>query len=235
MLYLIGLGLGTEKDITLRGLETAKKCDCYIETYTSKWGGDLRNLANMIGKNITELKRKDLEDNQKEFLEKCKTSDVALFILGDPLAATTHIDLLEAAKTARIKIEIIHNASIFSAIGELGLQLYKYGKTATIPFSGKLESVKDALEGNKKLGLHTLLLLDLDAEMNIYMSVKEAIKMLLDAKLINKNAKIIAAKIGFNAYYEKPSDLFEKEVDTPSVIIIPGKLHFREKEFLEIL
>lgn len=36
MLYLIGLGLGDEKDITLRGLEAVKRCEhVYLEAYTS--------------------------------------------------------------------------------------------------------------------------------------------------------------------------------------------------------
>jgi diphthine synthase len=36
MLYLIGLGLGDEKDITLRGLEAVNKCEkVYMEAYTS--------------------------------------------------------------------------------------------------------------------------------------------------------------------------------------------------------
>ena len=36
MLYIVGLGLGDERDITLRGLEAVKKCDkVYIEAYTS--------------------------------------------------------------------------------------------------------------------------------------------------------------------------------------------------------
>lgn len=36
MLYIVGLGLGNEKDITLRGLEAVKKCDkIYMEAYTS--------------------------------------------------------------------------------------------------------------------------------------------------------------------------------------------------------
>lgn len=235
MLYLIGLGLGNEKDITLNGIEAAKKCECYIETYTSKWSGNLQNLENIIGKNISEVKRKDLEDNQKEFLEKCKKSDIVLFILGDPLAATTHIDLVEAARTARIEVQIIHNSSIFSAIGEFGLQLYKYGKTATVPFSGKLESVKDTVEGNQKLGLHSLLLLDLDAESGIYMTVREALKLLTGAKILNKNTKVICGKIGKEIIYDKISELMERDIETPSVIVIPGKLHFHEKEFLEIL
>lgn len=36
MLYIIGLGLGDEKDITLRGLEAVKKSQkVYMEAYTS--------------------------------------------------------------------------------------------------------------------------------------------------------------------------------------------------------
>lgn len=36
MLYIIGLGLGDEKDITLRGLEAVQKCQkVFIEAYTS--------------------------------------------------------------------------------------------------------------------------------------------------------------------------------------------------------
>lgn len=36
MLYFIGLGLGNEKDITLRGLEAVKSCDkIFLENYTS--------------------------------------------------------------------------------------------------------------------------------------------------------------------------------------------------------
>lgn len=36
MLYFIGLGLGNEKDITLRGLEAVKSCEkIFLENYTS--------------------------------------------------------------------------------------------------------------------------------------------------------------------------------------------------------
>lgn len=36
MLYLIGLGLGDCKDISVKGLEIVKKCDrVYLEAYTS--------------------------------------------------------------------------------------------------------------------------------------------------------------------------------------------------------
>lgn len=36
MLYVIGLGLGDVKDITVKGLEIVKSCDLiYLENYTS--------------------------------------------------------------------------------------------------------------------------------------------------------------------------------------------------------
>ena len=36
MLYVVGLGLGDEKDITVNGLEAVKKCErVYLEAYTS--------------------------------------------------------------------------------------------------------------------------------------------------------------------------------------------------------
>lgn len=36
MFYLIGLGLGDAKDITVRGLEIVKRCDkVFLESYTS--------------------------------------------------------------------------------------------------------------------------------------------------------------------------------------------------------
>ena len=36
MLYVIGLGLGNAKDVTVKGFEMIKKCDrVYLEAYTS--------------------------------------------------------------------------------------------------------------------------------------------------------------------------------------------------------
>jgi len=237
MLYLIGLGLNDEKDLTLKAVEIAKKCECYCELYTSIWRGSLENLKNIIGKDVTLLKRKDLEERQEAFLEKAKKMDVALFMPGDPLAATTHIDLVFEAKRKKIPIKIIHNASIFSAIGEIGLQIYKFGKTATIPLNGRLENVKTTLKNNKKLGLHTLLLLDIDNETNLHMTVKDALKLLLKSKLVKEFDEIVVfSRAGGESkiYYNIAKEFLTKEVNLPAVLVIPGKLHFREKDFLEL-
>ena len=96
-------------------------------------------MKNLVGKDVKLLKRADLEEGQRNFSEQAKKTNVAIFVPGKPLAATTHIDLAYEARGRRIPVKIIHNASIFSAIGETGLQLYKFGKTATVPLNGRLE------------------------------------------------------------------------------------------------
>ena len=237
MLYLIGLGLNDEKDLTLKAVEIAKKCDCYCELYTSIWNDSLENLKNLIGTDIKPLKRKNLEEEQEIFLEKTKENDIALFVPGDPLIATTHIDLVFEAKRRKIPVKIIHNASIFSAIGETGLQIYKFGKTATIPLNGRMENVKNTLKNNKRLSLHTLLLLDIDRETNINMTVPEAIKLLLKSKIMKDYDKLVVfSKAGGESeiIYNIAKEFLNKKIDLPAVLLIPGKLHFKEKDFLEL-
>jgi diphthine synthase len=238
MLYLIGLGLHDEKDISLRAVEVAKKCACYCELYTNKWYGSLDNLSKIIGKKVQLLERYDVEDDLQLLLNTAKQSDVALFVPGDPLAATTHIDIVLQARKLSIEVMVIHNASIFSSIGESGLQLYKFGKTATIPFTKQLEAVRDAIKLNKQAELHTLLLLDLDAAKDRYMEVSEALELLLASKLVSDNDKIvIMSKLGSTEpkiSYGEAFKLSKKPFSIPSVIILPGKLHFLERDFLEL-
>jgi diphthamide biosynthesis methyltransferase len=47
MFYIIGLGLGDPKDITVKGLEIIRKCDrVYLEAYTSVLiSGQIENLV----------------------------------------------------------------------------------------------------------------------------------------------------------------------------------------------
>ena len=237
MLYLIGLGLSD--DVSQRAIEIAKKCDCYAELYTNKWLGSFEQLQRAIGKEIKILKRADLEENLDRLLLSVKNRDVVLFVPGDPLAATTHIDIVIEAKKREIPIRILHNASIFSAIGETGLQLYKFGRTATVPFNKQLAAVKDSIKANKKTGLHTLLLLDLDAEFGLYMGIADALKILVEAKILKEKDMLVGVgALGTDAAeikYTTAKELLNLQIPTPSVLILPGKLHFKEKEFLEML
>lgn len=59
---------------------------------------------------------------------------------------------------------MIHNASVMNAVGAVGLALYNYGQTVSIPFfteTWRPDSWLPRIEENMKLGLHTLCLLDI--------------------------------------------------------------------------
>lgn len=51
VLFVVGLGLGDEKDISVKGLEAVRSCDkVYLENYTSILGVDTEKLVrvNMV-------------------------------------------------------------------------------------------------------------------------------------------------------------------------------------------
>jgi diphthine synthase len=68
------------------------------------------------------------------------------------------------AKDKKIDVKIINNTSILNAVGITGLELYRFGRTASIVFDddGWLpETPYEIIKENKKRGLHTLCLLDI--------------------------------------------------------------------------
>lgn len=78
--------------------------------------------------------------------------------------ATTHTDLVLRARELNIPVQSIPNASIMSAIGTTGLQLYSFGQTVSMVFfteSWKPSSFYDRVKENRQIGLHTLVLLDI--------------------------------------------------------------------------
>ena len=155
-LYFIGLGLNDEKDISLKGLEKIKKADVvYIENYTSKLNCPIERLENFYGKKLILANRRMVEeDANNTILRDALKKETAFLVIGEPFSATTHIDLFLSAKRKGINIRVIHNASIISSIGITGLQLYKFGRTASIPFNNdNIETPYDVLKENLKLGL----------------------------------------------------------------------------------
>ena len=243
MLNIIGLGIGDEKDISMKGIEACKRSALvFAELYTSMWQGSMSNLEGMIGKKITVLERKDLEEKSAEFVKKAKGKDIALLVPGDPLTATTHIHLLTDARKSGVKSRIIHSSSILTAIAETGLNLYNFGKTATVvrPEPGYAPtSFYEAGVINKKHGMHTLFLLDVD------MDSSEGLRILMDIEkkrkkvLMDQSTKLVAASgLGTaksRIEYGNVKKLLRKPLKPPAVIIIPGKLHFVEKEWLDFL
>lgn len=166
MLYFIGLGLSYKSDITVRGLDAIKKCSrIYLEYYTSiLMSASQHELEEFYGKPIILADRELVESKSHEILENADKEDIAFLIVGDPFGATTHTDLVLRARQQHIVVEIIHNASIMNAIGSCGLQLYNFGQTISMVFftdTWRPDSWYDKILENRKIGLHTLVLLDI--------------------------------------------------------------------------
>ncbi len=245
MFYLIGLGL-VDDDVTIKGIEAMKKCDkIFCELYTNNWMGSLKLLEKRIGKKIVIMSR---ERAESDFLVKAaKKNDVALLVSGDPLTATTHFEHVFEAKKQGIKYEIIHAPSIYTSIAETGLSLYKFGRATSLTFPQKNfnpTSPYDIIEKNKSMDMHTLVLLDIKDKRQ--MSAKEGLELLLKLeeytkkKAISKNSTVIACcRLGGKERVIKCGKVInlmkDKSLDAaPAVIIVPGKLNFKEEEALKL-
>uniref|UniRef100_A0A1I7SW80 diphthine methyl ester synthase n=1 Tax=Bursaphelenchus xylophilus TaxID=6326 RepID=A0A1I7SW80_BURXY len=169
VLYLIGLGLGSVEDITVKGLKTVKSCSkVYLESYTSilsyGYGVDKAKMEEFYGRELLEADREFVEQGCDNMIAESKGEDIALLVVGDPFGATTHADLVIRAKEQDVEVQIIHNTSILNAVGCCGLQLYSFGEVVSIVMwteTWKPESFYDKIAQNKERGLHTLCLLDI--------------------------------------------------------------------------
>ncbi len=266
-LYLIGIGLHDEKDITVRGLEIIRKASrVYLENYTATLCSSNANketLEKMYGKEVIIADRELVEKGCEKLIEEAKTNDVALLVVGDPMGATTHIDIILRAKEKGVRTEIVHNASILNAVGVVGLELYKYGKTTSIVFpqkDWKVETHYDVIKENKERGLHTLCLLDIKvkepAKENLrhnkqlfekprFMTVNEAVKNLLEIEekrkegiFTDETICVGCARIGSDdqkIISGKAKEIALAEFGAPMhCLIVPGKLHFMEEEALRL-
>jgi diphthine synthase len=248
-LYFIGLGLSDEKDISVKGLEAVKSCDIiFLENYTSRLNVPLTNLEKLFSRKIIPADRELVETGaEKTLLNDAKTKKVAFLVAGDVFSATTHLDLWMRAKELGIETKIIHSAGIFSGISETGLQLYKFGKTTSIPFpteNWKPESPYDILKENQSRNSHTLILLDLSPKDNRFMTANDAIKYLLDIETKRKE-KIFTedtfcvgcARLGSETQKivsGKAKNLVKADFGAPlHCLIVPSKLHFQEENALK--
>lgn len=261
MLIFVGLGLFDEKDVTLKGLEAIKNADIvYLEAYTSRLTGtDIKVMEKLYERKINVLFREDVEINT-DWLSDALDKNVVFMTGGDTMTSTTHIDLRLRAAEMGIETKLIHGPSIISAVyGLSGLQNYKFGKSASIPFpytSSRgvrvvTETPYDTILLNKKSGLHTLVFLDIDPEKG-YMTAKDGLKLLMEVenKKSAENAEdagtfenIVGNSIAIGiarAGSEKPcvyADFarnFEKfELGGPlQILVIAGELHLEEAKAL---
>jgi len=164
---MVGLGLGDDGDITVKGLKAVQKSAyVYLEAYTSVLPGlDRETLAMAYSvPELIEADRELVESGCDEMIERAKTQDVSFLVVGDALCATTHTDLWLCSRQQGVEVRVVHNASIMNAIAACGLQLYRFGETVSIPFwvdDWRPESFYEKIVANRKHGLHTLCLLDI--------------------------------------------------------------------------
>jgi diphthine synthase len=240
MLYLIGLGVWNEKDVSLRGIEICRQADSiYCELYTAYWGGNLDRLGKLIRKEVKLLGRKDVEEGSGKLLKEATSKNVVLLVPGDPLVATTHVHLILEAKKRKIPVEIVHSSSIYTTVARTGLQIYKFGRIGTIitPKKGyESEGFYKILRENLSKGMHTLLLLDRDMGTRKGLEILKGIESKKRKKVLRGKKIVLCSRLSSEherIVYGKFEDLTGKDLPEPGVIIVPGKLHFMEKEFLE--
>jgi diphthine synthase len=247
-LVFIGLGLNDEKGITVKGLEETKSADqVFMEQYTNLMADfSLARFEALCGKKVQVVSRRTLEEeNGKVILEAAKVGKTVFLVPGDPFIATTHVTLRIDAEKQGIKTRIVHGTSIMSTIVSLsGLHNYKFGKTVTVPFPENFsETPYNVIAQNKKAGLHTLCLLDLNANENLFLSINQAIKMLREVEEKKKLGAVtpdtvavgIARAGGSNPTLKADfiKDLANYDFGQPPYsLIFPGELHFMEVDSL---
>lgn len=249
-MVLVFVGLGLEPGgISIRGMEELKRANTvYAELYTSLIPDlSIPELERVSGKRIEIVNRRILEETPDEIIQRASSGRVVLLVPGDPMVATTHVDLRLRAHRAGVDTAVVHAASIVSAVaGAVGLQSYKFGPSATVPFSDNPSPRPyQVLSENKGRGLHTLLLLDCREEENRAMTVAEAVEILLDLEKIHRKGSFTQDTLAVGvARAGNPSATVKADRaealssvefgPPPHCLVVPGKLHFMEAEALKV-
>ncbi|MCD4759990.1 diphthine synthase [archaeon] len=236
VLYMIGIGLNDEKDISVKGLELVKKADVvYLDNYTSILNVGVSKLEDFYGKKIILADRDIVENQVDKILKEASSKSVAFLVVGDVFSATTHFGMFMGAKEKGIDVEVVHNASILNAVSETGLFLYQFGKITSIPFDNSdVKTPVNVFNDNYEKGYHTLFLLDLSPKVGKFLDVSEAVKYLVSNGVSEDLICVGCSRMGSNEQEIKTAKLKDIELSKfPQCLIIPGKMHFLEEEAIE--
>ena len=233
MLYIIGLGLNL-KGISLEGISALKKCKkVYLENYTVEFPYSISELEKVLKRKIIEADRNVVESDI--LIKEALRENICLLIYGSPLFATTHMSLIEDCKKNKIKFKIIYSSSVFDALGETGLQLYKFGKISSMPkwqeHFTPVSFLKSVLQ-NRKIDAHTLILVDIGLKFENAINEMEIASKETGIKI---DKIVVCSKVGLSGkiYYGSLKKLKSKKVPAPFCFIVPGKMHFLEEEGLK--
>jgi len=236
-LNLIGLGMN-ENSITLEAIKAIKSSKkVYLEKYTVDFPYPIKNLEKTLKKKLIPIEREKVEN--ESILEEAKKQNISLLVYGDSLSATTHIQLITSCKSKKIKFQVFHNSSILTSVAETGLQLYKFGKTASLPkwIPEKFEptSFVEIIKENQKINAHTLLLADIGLDIK---DAKSQIKKATMSQNLELPKKIIvissAGTKKQKIFYENLENL-PNTINKPYCFIVPSTMHFAEEEAIEAM
>jgi diphthine synthase len=230
MIHLVGLGLDN-REVTEKGLEAIEDAEkVFAEFYTNTETIDLERIEDETGSEIRKLSREEVEQEDR-IVEEGKDSDVAFLVSGDALTATTHYDIKHRAEEKGIETEVVHAPSIFTSIAETGLNVYKFGRTVTLPEEGKPESVIKHIEKNDEISLHSLILLDINLEAN-----KAAGRILEMKPEFSERETVVLERANLES--QETSRMKLEEVsdsefgEPPHCLILPGEKSHKEEEFV---
>lgn len=267
MLTFIGLGLYDERSITVEGQEELATVDhAFAEFYTSRLlGATVQELEAFHDLDIDVRDRVGVEQDPEPILEAAAEGHAAFLTAGDTMISTTHTDLRLRAHERGIDTRVVHGVTAQTAASSLtGLQNYRFGKAATLPFpyahggEGVPDSVIETIEANRERGLHTLVYLDIkvgdvpavgrdgvgtsgsaegDGDREEYMTADTAAAML--AEDWEDVLGVVVARAGSPepvVAADRLSVLGERGFGAPlHLLVIPGDLHHVEADALREL
>ena len=165
-IWLIGIGPGDLGHISDRAKLVARGCEKrYLEGYTAILPRSQEEILESVVGPWERIMRPSVE-NPADLMSEAREHAIGLMVVGDPLQATTHIDLEARCAEEGVGFGVVPGMSATSlAISLSGLQSYKFGRQVTIPYPyGEYLAISplEMLLSNISNGLHTLILLDLD-------------------------------------------------------------------------
>ncbi|MAS16807.1 MAG: diphthine synthase [Euryarchaeota archaeon] len=229
-LWLIGIGPGDLGHMTERAKSIAKGCSKrYLEGYTAVLPKDQEDLLEAEVGTWERLMRPSVED-PGSLLDEARDKPVALMVVGDPMQATTHIDLEARCMEQGVSFEVVPGMSATSlAVSLSGLQSYKFGRQVTLPYPyGQYlaTSPLEMINANRNSGLHTLVLLDLDPtgmgfDLPTPMSPEQAVSVL---ERMAKRAQESEAREGIDADVREWEGILLSDIGTSSQRVSSGSL-----------
>jgi len=165
-LWLVGIGPGDLEHMTERARSVAKGCSKrYLEGYTAILPEEQESRLEGVVGPWEKLMRPSVE-KPGILIAEARDMPVALLVVGDPMQATTHIDLEARCSEEGVDFQVVPGMSATTlAVSLSGLQSYKFGRQVTLPYPYGEYLATSPLEmilSNQSNGLHTLVLLDLD-------------------------------------------------------------------------